>query len=131
CSLKGGLAAPLRYPTPFIALYRPYRSNSFLLACHLGAGLFAELSVGEGFALLGELLLSVATKVAKNACPSIRPGALRRVPSLHRCSEGPALTGRPWPDNAFRRIPAAHPSTQRLRSAGLKGAVSAPEPRSM
>src|SRR5690606_32306961 len=87
----------------------------------------------EGFALPGELLLPVAgwpapTKITKSACPSIRPGALRRVPSLHRCSEGPALTGLPWPDNAFRRIPEAHPSTQRLRSAGLKGAVRAPVP---
>src|SRR5690606_1475136 len=92
------------------------------------AELIAELFDGEGFALPGELLLPVAAKVTKSACPSIRPGALRRVPSLHRCSKGPALTGRPWPDNAFRRLPAAHPSTQRLRSAGLKGAVRAPGP---
>src|SRR5690606_29646542 len=97
------------------------------------AELIAELFDGEGFALPGELLLPVAgwpapAKITKSACPSIRPGAERRVPSLHRCSKGPALPGRPWPHNAFRRLPAAHPSTQRLRSAGSKGAVRAPEP---
>ena len=46
-----------------------------VLPGRLCAGLLSELFVGGGFALPGELLLSVATKVAKSACPSIRPGA--------------------------------------------------------
>src|SRR5690606_30270486 len=64
-------------------------------ACTACAELLFREACRKGSPCPGELLLSVATKVAKNACPSICPGALRRVPSLHRCSEGPALTGRP------------------------------------
>src|SRR5690606_41715667 len=62
------------------------------VAYRIDAGLPSESSAGEDFALPGELLLPVAAKVTKSACPSIRPGAWpRRVPSLHRRSEGPAL----------------------------------------
>src|SRR5690606_36759240 len=48
----------------------------------------AELLDVAGFALLGELLFSVAKKVTKNAYPYMRPCSARRVRSLHRCLRG-------------------------------------------
>ncbi|CDZ95449.1 hypothetical protein BN1079_02784 [Pseudomonas saudiphocaensis] len=57
----------------------------------------AELLDGAGFALLGELLFSVAKKVTKNACPYMRPCAARRVRSLHRCFRGRLTRAVPGP----------------------------------
>ena len=49
-----------------------------------------------GFALLGDSLFSVAKKVSKNACPSIRP-RLRWSSLAPVTLQGPAAKGHPWP----------------------------------
>ena len=72
-------------------------------------------------ALLGGLLLPVAAKVTKNACPRIRPAAMRRVPSLRRRSAGTFRRAILGPSELSRR-PASKPAAQHLRSAILNGA---------
>ena len=73
------------------------------LASLAGAWLFAALADGPGFALPGRLtFFACAKKVSKETHPFIRPCALRRVRSLHRCSEGRRTRSIPGPLSRWR-----------------------------
>lgn len=80
----------------------------------------------SGSALTGGLLLPVAAKVTKNACPAIRPYASLRVRSLHRRTEGRLTRAVPGP-LSLSPHPCGSPLYATIPLTLLKGRLALPE----
>src|SRR5690606_29967365 len=144
---SAGLKGAVRTPEPWLDLCRSGEPRSgvsrqlsggttpwagwpfWVFACGVGRRLISVLPDGEGFALPGELLLPVAAKVTKNACPSIRPGAwARRVPSPIVAPRGRHRRAVHGPTMPFAASLRLTPLRNDFAQPEWKGAVRAPEP---